>query len=58
MIFAQIFAVGRANAGGVAEVVSASPIPLKGSTVTPRELTKEEIARTLFIPKFLLFQPQ
>lgn len=45
VIFAQIFAVGRANAGGVAEVVSASPIPLKGSTVTPRELTKEEIAR-------------
>ena len=47
IIFAQIFAMGRANTGQVTEAVAPSPIPLKGSTVIPRELTLEEITREL-----------
>jgi len=45
IIYAQIFAMGRANTGEVVEAVAPSPIPLKDSTVIPRELTVEEIAR-------------
>ncbi|KAL7409373.1 NADH:flavin oxidoreductase/NADH oxidase [Mrakia frigida] len=47
VIYLQMWALGRANQGGHAgvETVSASPLPLAGTTIIPRELTVEDIAR-------------
>ncbi|KAL7416478.1 hypothetical protein BDY24DRAFT_337123 [Mrakia frigida] len=49
LIYLQLWALGRTNQGGQPgiETVSASALPLKGTTIVPRELTVEDIAREL-----------